>query len=65
MITDPRTKRILRSLSFSLLVLGGLLMILVLEHVWIGVVFFVLGLGVEIVLVALGRRKQQTSPRDK
>lgn len=61
MITNPRTKRILRSLSFSLLVLGGLMMVLVPEHIWIGVVFFALGFGVEIALIVLGRSASKPS----
>lgn len=54
MIKNPRTKRIL---SISLLSLGGILMFLAPEDIWIGAILFALGLGVEIAGLVLGHRK--------
>ncbi|ARO88100.3 hypothetical protein EBAPG3_010125 [Nitrosospira lacus] len=54
MIRNPRTKRIL---SVSLLILGGVLMFLAPENIWIGILLFALGIGVEIVGLVLGHRK--------
>ena len=58
MIGNPRTKR---RLSLSLLVLGGLLMFLAPENIWIGAVLFVLGIAVEIAGAMLG---QSRKPRE-
>ena len=54
MIKNPRTKRIL---SISLLSLGGILMFLAPEDIWIGAILFALGLAVEIAGLILGHRK--------
>jgi hypothetical protein len=54
MIKNPRTKRIL---SISLLGLGGMLMLLAPEDIWIGAILFALGIGVEIAGLVLGHRK--------
>jgi len=54
MIKKPRTKRIL---SISLLSLGGILMFLAPEDIWVGAILFALGLGVEIAGLVLGHRK--------
>ena len=54
MIKNPRTKRIL---SISLLSLGGILMFLAPEDIWIGAILFALGLVVEIAGLVLGHRK--------
>ena len=56
MITNPRTKRIL---SISLLVLGGMLMFFAPENIWIGVILFTLGVGVEIAGLVLGHRNSK------
>jgi hypothetical protein len=45
MLNNPRTKRIL---SVSLLILGGVLIFLAPEDIWIGVVLFAIGLGIEV-----------------
>jgi hypothetical protein len=55
MIGNPRTKR---RLSLSLLVLGGLLMFLAPENIWIGAVLFVLGIAVEIAGAVLGQSRE-------
>ena len=54
MIRNPRAKRIL---SISLLILGGLLMFLAPENIWIGAILFTLGVGIEIVGLVLAQRK--------
>jgi len=54
MSTNPRTKR---SLSVTLVILGGVLMFLAPENIWIGALLFALGVGVEIVGLVLGHRK--------
>ena len=54
MIRNPRTKRFL---SVTLLILGGVLMFLAPENIWIGALLFALGIGVEIVGLVLGHRK--------
>ena len=56
MIMNPRTKRIL---SISLLVLGGMLMFFAPENIWIGVILFTLGVGVEIAGLVLGHRNSK------
>jgi hypothetical protein len=53
MLNNPRTKRIL---SVSLLILGGVLIFLAPEDIWIGVVLFAIGLGIEVAGVVLGHR---------
>ena len=53
MLKNPRTKRIL---SVSLLILGGLLIFLAPEDIWIGAVLFALGVGVELAGLVLGHR---------
>ncbi len=45
MIRNPRTRR---ALSLSLLVLGGVLVFLAPEDIWLGVLLLVLGLGLEV-----------------
>jgi hypothetical protein len=55
MMKDPRTKR---KLSFSLLVLGGLLMFLAPENMWIGAVLFGLGVIMEIAGAVLRQRRE-------
>lgn len=54
MIRNPRTKRFL---SVTLLILGGVLMFLAPENIWIGALLFALGVGVEIAGLVLGHRK--------
>ncbi|MDN5753359.1 MAG: hypothetical protein L0H15_08765 [Nitrosospira sp.] len=54
MIRNPRTKRFL---SVTLLVLGGVLMFLAPENIWIGAMLFVLGIAVEIAGLVIGHRK--------
>ena len=56
MSTNPRTKRFL---SITLVILGGVLMFLAPENIWIGAFLFALGVGVgvEIVGLVLGHRK--------
>ena len=54
MIKNPRTKR---AISLSLLILGGVLIFLAPEDIWIGVVLFALGLGIEIAGLVLGHRR--------
>lgn len=54
MIRNLRTKRFL---SVTLLILGGVLMFLAPENIWIGALIFALGIGVEIVGLVLGHRK--------
>jgi hypothetical protein len=54
MIRNPHAKRIL---SISLLILGGMLMFFAPENIWIGVILFTLGVGLEIVGLVLQRRK--------
>jgi hypothetical protein len=54
MIRNSRTRRFL---SVLLVILGGVLMFLAPENIWIGAVFFGLGAGVEIAGLALGHRK--------
>jgi hypothetical protein len=56
MIGNSRTNR---KLSFSLLVLGGLLMFLAPENIWVGVVLFSLGIIVEIASIVLRRRQER------
>ncbi len=53
MIQNVRTRR---ALSLGLVVLGGILLFLAPEDVWIGVLLVALGLVLEIVGVLLGRR---------
>ena len=55
MIRNPRTKR---KLSLSLLVLGGLLIFLAPENIWIGTVLFGLGIAVEIAGAVLRQRSK-------
>jgi Zn-dependent membrane protease YugP len=54
MIRNPRAKR---TLSISLLILGGVLMFFAPENIWIGAVLFSLGVCVEIVGLVLSHRK--------
>lgn len=54
MSTNPRTKRFL---SITLVILGGVLMFLAPENIWIGALLFALGVGLEIVGLVLGHRK--------
>ena len=54
MSTNFRTKRFL---SITLVILGGVLMFLAPENMWIGALLFVLGIGVEIAGLVLGHRK--------
>lgn len=49
-----RTKRVL---SVLLLILGGILMFLAPENIWIGAILFVLGLAMEIAGLVLRRNK--------
>ncbi|MEO7560616.1 MAG: hypothetical protein ABIT23_10215 [Nitrosospira sp.] len=44
-------------MSVTLLILGGILMFLAPENIWIGAVLFVLGIGVEIAGLVLKHRK--------
>lgn len=53
MFKNPRTKRVI---SVSLLILGGVLIFLAPEDIWIGVVLFALGIGIEIAGLVLGHR---------
>jgi hypothetical protein len=55
MIANPRTKR---KLSLSLLVLGGLLIFLAPENIWVGTVLFGLGIAVEIAGAVLRQRSK-------
>jgi hypothetical protein len=55
MIENPRTKR---KLSLSLLILGGLLMFLAPENMWIGAVLFGLGIIVELAGAVLRQRRK-------
>ncbi|HEX8873187.1 MAG TPA: hypothetical protein VF780_01065 [Nitrosospira sp.] len=57
MIRNPRTKRLL---SVPLLILGGLLMFLAPENIWIGAVLFIFGAGVEIAGLVLAHRDNTT-----
>jgi len=57
MIRNPRTKRLL---SIPLLILGGLLMFLAPENIWVGVLLFALGVGVEIAGLVLAHRDKTT-----
>ncbi|SEK67377.1 hypothetical protein [Nitrosovibrio tenuis] len=61
MIRNPRTKRLL---SVPLLILGGLLMFLAPENIWIGAILFVLGIGVEIVGLVLAHRAKTSQSRE-
>ena len=54
MIHNRRTRRIL---SVSLLILGGVLMFLAPQDIWIGAVLFTLGVVVEIAGLVLGHNK--------
>lgn len=58
MIKNPRRRRLL---SVSLLILGGVLMFLAAENVWIGAVVFALGIGVEIAGLVLGHADNKKS----
>jgi hypothetical protein len=49
-----RTKRVL---SVLLLIVGGILMFLAPENIWIGAIFFMLGLAMEIAGLVLRRNK--------
>lgn len=53
MIRNPRTKRLL---SIPLLILGGLLMFLAPENIWMGAILFMFGIGVEIAGLVLAHR---------
>jgi hypothetical protein len=55
MIANPRTKR---KLSLSLLILGGLLIFLAPENIWVGTVLFGLGIAVEIAGAVLRQRSK-------
>jgi hypothetical protein len=55
MIASPRTKR---KLSLSLLILGGLLIFLAPENIWVGTVLFGLGIAVEIAGAVLRQRSK-------
>jgi hypothetical protein len=55
MIANPRTKR---KLSLSLLILGGLLIFLAPENMWVGTVLFALGIAVEIAGAVLRQRSK-------
>jgi hypothetical protein len=54
MSSDRRTKRYL---SVLLLIVGGILMFLAPENIWIGAILFVLGLAMEIAGLVLRRNK--------
>lgn len=54
MIKNTRTRR---ALSISLLILGGVLIFLAPEDIWMGIVMFVLGLGIELAGLLLGHRR--------
>lgn len=58
MLKNPRRRRIL---SVSLLILGGVLMFLAAENVWIGAIVFALGVGVEIAGLVLGHADNKNS----
>ncbi len=53
MIRNPRSKRLL---SIPLLILGGLLMFLAPENIWMGAILFILGIAVEIAGLVLAHR---------
>jgi hypothetical protein len=55
MIANSRTKR---KLSLSLLILGGLLIFLAPENIWVGTVLFGLGIAVEIAGAVLRQRSK-------
>jgi drug/metabolite transporter (DMT)-like permease len=50
MIKNPRRRRIL---SFGMIVLGGLLIFLAPDDVWIGIVLALLGVGIELAGIVL------------
>lgn len=50
MIKNPRRRRIL---SFGMIVLGGLLIFLAPDDVWIGIVLALLGVGIELAGIML------------
>jgi drug/metabolite transporter (DMT)-like permease len=50
MIKNPRRRRIL---SLGMIILGGLLIFLAPDDVWIGVVLAMLGVGVEVAGIVL------------
>ena len=54
MSSDRRTKRFL---SVLLLIVGGILMFLAPENIWIGAILFMLGLALEIAGLVLRRNK--------
>lgn len=56
MIRNPRTRR---GLSVSLLVLGGVLVFLAPEDIWLGVLLLALGLGLEVVGVLTGHPRRK------
>jgi hypothetical protein len=61
MIRNPQTKR---TLSIPLLVLGALLMLLAPENIWIGVLLFCVGAGVELAGLVLARRDKRRGERE-
>ncbi|MBN9125792.1 MAG: hypothetical protein J0I90_00230 [Nitrosospira sp.] len=55
MTGNPRSKR---KLSLPLIILGGLLMFLAPENIWVGAVLFGLGIIVEIAGAVLRQRRE-------
>ncbi|BCT67795.1 hypothetical protein NNRS527_01383 [Nitrosospira sp. NRS527] len=53
----PRNRRTKRFLSVLLLILGGMMMFLAPENIWIGAILFMLGLALEIAGLVLRRDK--------
>jgi hypothetical protein len=51
-------------LSIPLLILGALLMLLAPENIWIGVLLFCVGVGVELVGLVLAHRDKRTEGRE-
>ncbi|SDA12429.1 hypothetical protein SAMN05216315_103102 [Nitrosospira sp. Nsp18] len=52
-----RSRRTKRVLSVLLLIVGGMLMFLAPENIWIGAILFMLGLAMEIAGLVLRRNK--------
>jgi hypothetical protein len=52
-----RSRRTKRFLSVFLLIVGGILMFLAPENIWIGAILFMLGLALEIAGLVLRRDK--------
>lgn len=53
MIRDPRTRR---RLSLALLILGGLLLFLAPDDIWMGTLLLILGVALEIIGALMHRR---------